>query len=192
MTDAGWDYGQLDRIAVTVGPGGFTGVRIGLAAARGIGLAAGKPVAGVSTLAALAAGIPTPQGSAILVAIDSKRGDVYAQAFASAGDGVEPCAAPMAAPWVAAASDVWTALPDGRRPWVVVGDASEAVAAALQRRGILAEASAPEQPDAAVVASLAARMTLQLGAPPPRPIYLRPPDVSAPAADGSAALLGSR
>ena len=55
MSGAGVEFAQLDRIAVTTGPGSFTGLRVGISAARGIALAAGKPAVGLSTLAALAA-----------------------------------------------------------------------------------------------------------------------------------------
>ena len=55
MSAAGMEFAALDRIAVTVGPGSFTGLRVGVAAARGIALAAGKPAVGLTTLAALAA-----------------------------------------------------------------------------------------------------------------------------------------
>ena len=52
MDRAGLAYAALDRVAVTIGPGSFTGLRVGIAAARGIALAAGKPAVGLSTLAA--------------------------------------------------------------------------------------------------------------------------------------------
>ena len=72
-----------DLIAVTVGPGAFTGIRIGLAAARGLGLAWGVPVVGIPTTLALAAAIPPAQrqGHRILVVIDSKREDQWVQMF---------------------------------------------------------------------------------------------------------------
>src|SRR4051812_14151460 len=58
MEEAGLGFGDLDAVGVTVGPGAFTGIRIGLAAARGIGLASGLPVFGVTGFAAIAAAVP--------------------------------------------------------------------------------------------------------------------------------------
>lgn len=86
MAQAGITFPALDRIAVTVGPGSFTGLRVGIAAARGIGLAAGKPVAGVTTLAALAAPLAA-QGRAhpIIAAIDARHGQVYFQVLGGNG-----------------------------------------------------------------------------------------------------------
>ncbi len=62
MKESGVAFDALDRIAVTTGPGSFTGLRVGLSAARGIGLAAGKPVVGVTTLSAYAAPIVSDSG----------------------------------------------------------------------------------------------------------------------------------
>ena len=86
MNAAGLDFKDLDRIAVTVGPGSFTGLRVGISAARGIALAAGREAVGVSTLAAFAAPcIAEYLADQVLVAIDARNGNAYVQAFGGAG-----------------------------------------------------------------------------------------------------------
>src|SRR5512147_2979822 len=75
---AGIDYSALDRIAVTVGPGSFTGLRVGVAAARGIALATGKPVVGITTLEALAAPyLAADPATPVAAAIDGRHRHVY-------------------------------------------------------------------------------------------------------------------
>jgi tRNA threonylcarbamoyladenosine biosynthesis protein TsaB len=82
FASAGVSFKQLDRVAVTVGPGAFTGVRVGLAFAKGLRLATGAVILGVTTLECLAAQAARDvPGHAVGVAIDAKRGEVYAQAF---------------------------------------------------------------------------------------------------------------
>ena len=87
VMDAGrLDFAQLDRIAVTTGPGSFTGLRVGIAAARGIALAATKPVVGLSTLAAFAAPhIAADDTMPVAVAIDARHDHVYLQVFGAGG-----------------------------------------------------------------------------------------------------------
>ena len=87
MKNAGYQMSSVEQIAVSVGPGSFTGVRVGLSAARGMGLALSVPVIGVSMLTA-AAFRTTGQ---VVAVIDTKRGDFYTQTF-SDGDPLEkPC-----------------------------------------------------------------------------------------------------
>src|SRR3954465_8191437 len=80
MKASGVAFAALDRIAATTGPGSFTGLRVGLSAARGIALAAGKPVVGVTPLTAYAAPVVSESGEQPIVsAIDARRDHVYLQ-----------------------------------------------------------------------------------------------------------------
>ncbi len=86
MRAAAVDFAELDRIAVTIGPGSFTGLRVGIAAARGIALAADKPAVGLSTLAAFAAPlIAADDGVPVVAAIDARHEHVYLQVFGAGG-----------------------------------------------------------------------------------------------------------
>jgi tRNA threonylcarbamoyladenosine biosynthesis protein TsaB len=180
MADGAAAYAELDRLAVTLGPGGFTGVRIGLATARGLALATGRPLVGVSNFLVLAAAATAevPPDGSLVVAIDAKRRDFYLQVFAA---DLRPCAEPCAI-LPAALADL---LPPG--PLVLVGDgaaqAAPAVAAA-QREFSLSRA--PALVDAARLAELVASKDFDVAADGPvAPLYLRPPDVTT-AADPAA------
>jgi tRNA threonylcarbamoyladenosine biosynthesis protein TsaB len=79
-------FGLIDRFAVTVGPGSFTGLRVGLSAARGFALVAKKPVVGISTLAAFTAPLITEdQAVPVVAAIDAKHGNLYIQMVGAGG-----------------------------------------------------------------------------------------------------------
>ena len=91
MNEAAIGFAALDRIAVTTGPGSFTGLRVGLSAARGIALAAGKPVVGVTTLTAYAAPVvSTNSQPAVLAAIDARHDQVYFQVVSGDGGALVP------------------------------------------------------------------------------------------------------
>src|ERR1041385_7576177 len=86
MDAARCEFTELDRIAVTVGPGSFTGLRVGISAARGIALAAGKPAIGLSTLSAFAAPhVAADDTLPVVVAIDARHDHVYLQVFGPGG-----------------------------------------------------------------------------------------------------------
>jgi tRNA threonylcarbamoyladenosine biosynthesis protein TsaB len=86
LAESGKVLADMDRIAVTVGPGSFTGIRVGVAAARGFALALGVPAVGITTLAAIAeAARETHPGRAILATIDAKRDELYCQSFEADG-----------------------------------------------------------------------------------------------------------
>src|ERR1700687_6136201 len=86
MIAAGIGFDALDRIAVTTGPGSFTGLRVGISAARGLALAAGKPAIGLTTLSAFAAPLVAQAGAhPILSAIDARHDQVYFQVVGADG-----------------------------------------------------------------------------------------------------------
>src|SRR3954470_16285703 len=98
MANSGIPFGAIDRIAVTTGPGSFTGLRVGISAARGIGLAAERPVVGVTTLAAYAAPVVNQAGEhPVISAIDARHDHVYLQVVAGNGSPlIWPRVAPLA------------------------------------------------------------------------------------------------
>lgn len=162
MAERGVGWSDVDRIGVTVGPGSFTGLRVGLAFAKGLSLALRLPCVGVGTLAALAASAPPAEGVTAAV-IDARRDRVYLQAFR---DG-----APLDAPAVLeieAATALLRAL--GRAaPVRLVGPGAALLAHAVEGGWVHAEA-----PDPAAVARLAAAQPAPVGRP--APLYLREPD----------------
>lgn len=95
---SGVGFSRLDRIAVTTGPGSFTGLRVGLSAARGIALAASKPVVGLTTLSAYAAPVVSQNGEhPVISAIDARHDHVYFQAVSGNGGSlIRPKVAPIA------------------------------------------------------------------------------------------------
>jgi tRNA threonylcarbamoyl adenosine modification protein YeaZ len=165
MAEAGLAFDRLQRIAVTVGPGSFTGVRVGIAAARGFALVTGCPVVGVGTLAVLAEKARALAGARpVLAGLDARRGEVYAQAFDAAG-------APLWEPEVGPA-----ALFAGRVPpdMLLSGAGAVLIAAELGGDAGARIVHRDAAPDIAALCRLGLRATPQSA--PPRPLYLRPPD----------------
>jgi tRNA threonylcarbamoyl adenosine modification protein YeaZ len=166
MEQAGIDFASLDRIAVTVGPGSFTGLRVGIAAARGIALAAGKPAVGLSTLAAFAAPhIAADNAESVVAAVDARHNQVYLQVFGPEGR-------TLVSARLAALHDAIRAAVDARR---VTGTAAQLIAAAWPpNREALSVVDARTAPDIDWVARLGAAASDSQG--PPKPLYLRAPD----------------
>ena len=166
---------SVDAIAVAVGPGSFTGVRIGVSAAKGLAFALDKPAVGVSTLAAMARNAAFA-GGLIVCAMDARRQQVYNALFA-AEDGVLTRLTPDRAVSLA---DLAEELRGDPRPKTVVGDGAAMCADFLEAAGVPCRLAPPHlvMQSAMSVAleaeELAARGGL-VSAQDLAPVYLRPP-----------------
>jgi len=169
IAHAGGGFAALDRIAVTIGPGSFTGLRVGIAAARALGVACKVPVTGVSTLTALAAPVIIEQKPGLVaVAIDARNGEVYFAAFAPDGRCVS---APRALP----AKEALRSLGSG--PVRIVGSGAAIVAAEAAATGTEVEVIRPFPGlDVLWVAKLG--LLADPDHAPPRPLYLKAPSAS--------------
>ncbi|MFC2951160.1 tRNA (adenosine(37)-N6)-threonylcarbamoyltransferase complex dimerization subunit type 1 TsaB [Marinicaulis aureus] len=164
LAKAGVSIGDLSRVGVVVGPGGFTGVRVALSFARGLGVGTGIPVVGVTSLAALAA----PHWAQELVApvIDARRGQVYAALYGRGGEIILP-------PFVSEPKEALKKLQDkaADRSVRVLGSGARLLGPAPAGWSV---SEAREEIDARIVALLAAKAPAPDG--PPAPLYLRAPD----------------
>ncbi|WP_426438107.1 tRNA (adenosine(37)-N6)-threonylcarbamoyltransferase complex dimerization subunit type 1 TsaB [Bradyrhizobium genosp. P] len=171
MKQSGIAFAALDRIAVTTGPGSFTGLRVGLSAARGIALAAEKPAVGLTTLTAYAAPIVAENGThPILSAIDARHDHVYFQVVG--GDG-----SPLVKPKVAPIAEALDAAQFGALH--LVGNAAEILAERWPADTTPPfKVDAQPAPDINWVAWVGAAVTPESA--PARPFYLRAPDAKPP------------
>jgi tRNA threonylcarbamoyladenosine biosynthesis protein TsaB len=167
----GWE--RIDRIAVGVGPGSFTGLRIGISTARALAQARGLPLAGVSTLAALARGIaehPVLAGRDVLPVLDARRSQVFAALH-------RPDGAEIWGPFVADPGELASRVRELEPAPLAAGDGSVRFRAELEAAG--ATVASPEDTVHQIQARhVCALGELATGAPPDRiePVYLRPPD----------------
>ena len=171
IQQSGLAFASLDRIAVTTGPGSFTGLRVGLSAARGIALAADKPVVGLTTLTAYAAPVVSQnRASPVISAIDARHNQLYFQVVS--GDG-----SPLLRPRVGPIEEALEASRFGAPH--LVGNAAKLLADRWP-----ADAPPPVKidaqpaPDIAWVAWVGAAVSPESA--PARPYYLRAPDVKIP------------
>ena len=176
LAAAGAGFGDIGRIAVTVGPGSFTGIRVALGYARGLGAALGVPVIGVGTLDAFAAeaaadsfgAAADPAAVRIVAVVDARHGAAYARCYDGAGSGRnEPSRMKL--------EEIAATMPPGA---IVIGNAADLLAAALGH----APPSRSLQREAVDIVTLA-RFALAARPPLPRaaPLYLREADAIAPA-----------
>lgn len=157
LAEAGWAASDVDVFAVDIGPGRFTGLRVGLATVRALALAVGAPVVGVSSLELLAADHP----GAVTAVVDARRSEVFQQRFV---DGV-----PVDGPGVGPAVDMVGGVLDGD---AVVGDGADRYVE------VYGDAThvAGREPQATTLARLAFDRTPVPG-PQVEPLYLRDADV---------------
>ena len=173
MGQARTHFVELNRIAVTTGPGSFTGLRVGISAARGIALASGRPAFGLTTLAAFAAPFIAKDDSIpVTVAIDARHQHVYLQIFGPSGR-------TLVAPRISSIRDAVRVSANG--PARLIGNAARMLADAWPSNEtaprLVEERPAP---DITWVARLGAAAT---GKPvSPKPVYLRAPDAQPQAA----------
>jgi tRNA threonylcarbamoyladenosine biosynthesis protein TsaB len=175
MQAAGLQFPDLERLAVTTGPGTFTGQRVGLAFMRGLRVALRRPLMGVTTLAAMAAAAAAEAGvSQVAVLHETKRGEVYGALFM---DGT-----PILPVQVAGFDAFMTQLEAARTELLAVaGTGAETAAAWLSARGLPPHLSSIRQPDAVWVARLAEPLPETAGTAA-QPLYLRTPDARLAAA----------
>ena len=174
---SGLSPAALDIVATTTGPGSFTGIRVGLAAVRGIALATGARPVGVTGFEAVAAGLATKAykrgDGLLLVALESRRDELYVQLF-------DHACCPLGDPTAIMPAALDKALSGliGRAPLVVAGDAAQRAAdTSLPRsRTIVVEESAPDA--AGVLQAVLRRARGGEDRLKPLPLYLRPPDVT--------------
>jgi tRNA threonylcarbamoyl adenosine modification protein YeaZ len=161
------EFAELDRIAVTTGPGSFTGLRVGISAARGIALAAGKRAIGLSTLGGFGAPLIAEDDSThVVAAIDARHDNVYLQVFGAGGR-------TLVAPRIATLRDAVRATMTG--PARIIGTGANLVAAAWPKGAdppLLVDNSSA--PDIGWIARLGAAASDD--GSPPKPLYLRAPD----------------
>lgn len=163
MKDVGIDYDALDRIAVTRGPGSFTGLRIGLAAARGIGLAAGKSVLGIDRFAIHFAQ-HKQQGRDLLVVLESRRAELFTRYYPAEGEAQPPRLLSV------------EEISQEYKGALVAGDVYDLLRSSFDLTCLALSLEA----EVVSAAALAARANPTDPAFLPRPMYLRPPDVSFP------------
>ncbi len=173
MRKAAVPFSAIDRLAVTVGPGTFTGQRVGLAFMRGLKLALRRPLVGITTMSAMAHQAMIETGLPLAAALhDAKRGEVYFGLRDGTGELIPPAVAPVKIALDGIAGQA------GGRAIALAGTAAQAARDLLMARGVEARLSSVRHPDALYVAMLARSVPEPESVP--KPLYLRPSDARLP------------
>lgn len=167
LAEAGWARTSLERVAVGIGPGSFTGLRIGIALAQGIAMGLGIPVVGVGSLRVMAAAVPADRTGSRVPLLDARRGELFCAVYDPAG---RELVAPAALPRDTALSTLEQRAPGER---VLLGE----IATALGLSGALRSA-ATDLPHATFTALVGAALDPALA--PAEPLYVRDVDAIKP------------
>ncbi|MEN8143081.1 MAG: tRNA (adenosine(37)-N6)-threonylcarbamoyltransferase complex dimerization subunit type 1 TsaB [Thermodesulfobacteriota bacterium] len=174
MKETGLDWDQLDAIAISLGPGSFTGLRIGLSTAKGLVMATNLPLIGVPTLDGLASQAAAPNGSNICAVLDARKKEVYGAFYKSNNSGIPE----KTGEYLVKKPNILALLID--KPTILIGDG------AVLYRDVFEEIAAdnaiftPQQicfPRSAPIGFIAARMFAEKNFIDPAeavPIYVRP------------------
>jgi tRNA threonylcarbamoyladenosine biosynthesis protein TsaB len=180
LAQAGMRWSEIDRLAAGVGPGTFTGLRVGLATAHGLAQASGAELVGVSSLAALAHGADGEGGWVpIISAIDARRGEVFVAGYLREMQLLSPRAlAPAAVPGAVAAALAEQDADRAGQRCLAVGDGAVLYRTAFEQAGaqVPEDGSALHRIQAPTLCRLGGRASA--GGPPVLPAYLRQPDAA--------------
>jgi tRNA threonylcarbamoyladenosine biosynthesis protein TsaB len=168
MREVGWERGSLARVAVGIGPGSFTGVRVGIAIAEGIATGLSIPLIGIVSLRAMAAGVPASEARLRCPVLDARRNELFVAAYAA--DGTEKLT-PQLLPRADAFNQLTQML--GAKP-LLLGVTAREIAEEQDRT----DTELTAYPSAACVALAALRETPP--AEPVLPLYIRDADVTLP------------
>jgi tRNA threonylcarbamoyladenosine biosynthesis protein TsaB len=172
LAEAGWTRGDLERLGVSVGPGSFTGLRVGIACAQGLALGLGIPLLGVTSLRAMARAVPDSVVGTRVPLLDARRNEVFGAGYHT-GSGTTELLAPLALPRASAVSTLKAQLPE---PIVWLGSGLSLVGASPSFSSL-----ETEHPSACAVGQLAEE--LDPAACPPLPVYVRDAGATLPRAE---------
>jgi tRNA threonylcarbamoyladenosine biosynthesis protein TsaB len=159
-------FDTIDRIAVSIGPGSFTGLRVGISAARGIGLGIGCPVVGISTLSAYGVPLMASDGTGVIaVGIDARHGQLYFQAFTAAGRTI-------ILPRVTSVKEATRLIGSG--PALIAGSGAAALAVEAMAMGVRASIADPS-PAPSIIWIARLGLVADPAAAPAKPMYLKAP-----------------
>lgn len=166
MAQSGIAMSELDRVAVNVGPGSFTGVRIGVSAARGFALALDRPAIGVSAFDALASEVATSHpGQPALILLEAHRGEIYAQVFGADGEATT-------GPMVLAREEALALIQQQSSGTILAGSAATALSETLASAFSVAHVEPTGH-----IGTYAKLAALREPGEAPKPLYMRGPDV---------------